>query len=130
MERSLEMVVGLMAILKAGGAYVPLDPTYPVERLALHDGRCHTRRSADSDAILRNCSPASAPHDTCSGPCVVYSEWAASRSPIRILAVVGLKPDHLAYVIYTSGSTGKPKGVLVHHRGVVNRWSGCSMRMG
>ncbi|WP_081011898.1 non-ribosomal peptide synthetase [Burkholderia multivorans] len=119
MERSFEMIVGLLAVLKAGGAYVPLDPTYPAERLAymLDDAapamlfsqqhlldvlppawREKTGRVVclDADQAAWQDRPATNP-DECSGP------------------------DNLAYVIYTSGSTGRPKGAMVSHRGAANR---------
>jgi amino acid adenylation domain-containing protein len=114
MERSLEMVVGLLGILKAGGAYVPLDPSYPTERVAF--------MLADAQV-----------------PVLVTQESLASRLPTSGTKVVCLDADasllaeydqtnlaslstaeNLAYVIYTSGSTGRPKGVQVLHRGVVN----------
>ena len=114
-ERSPEMIVGLLGILKAGGAYLPLDPAYPQERLAfmLEDAGApvlvtqsalldrlgahgaHTvRLDADAPAIARH--PATAP-------------------------AIRLQPQNTAYVIYTSGSTGSPKGVAVAHGGIANR---------
>jgi amino acid adenylation domain-containing protein/thioester reductase-like protein len=114
-ERSLDMVVGVLAIMKAGGAYVPLDPTYPRERLALMlaDARptalvthshlegllpspAHTRvvrLDADAPAIERHKS-----------------------EPLLALATA----HDLAYVIFTSGSTGRPKGVMIEHHNLVN----------
>jgi amino acid adenylation domain-containing protein/non-ribosomal peptide synthase protein (TIGR01720 family) len=114
MERSLEMVVGLLGILKAGGAYVPLDPSYPKSRLAfmlqdseigllLTQGRLLAR--------LPECPAKALCLDT---------EWPtlASDHTDDPTSVAG--PENLAYVIYTSGSTGQPKGTLVPHRGLVN----------
>ncbi|HEX3525994.1 MAG TPA: amino acid adenylation domain-containing protein, partial [Thermoanaerobaculia bacterium] len=120
LERSPEMVVGLLGIVKAGGAYVPLDPDYPEERLAL----------MVEDSALR---------------ALVGEEATLARLPIRLIdgagcilldgglgADLNAEPgpaddfpmpaggDSLAYVIYTSGSTGRPKGVMVHHRGWSN----------
>ncbi|MEG0859820.1 MAG: non-ribosomal peptide synthetase [Pseudomonas sp.] len=109
LERSLEMVVGLLAILKAGGAYVPLDPEYPLERLhymiedsgislllgqrslfeALGELPGHVARWSLED----------------DGPALA----TVSREPLAVASL----PDHQAYLIYTSGSTGKPKGVVV-----------------
>ncbi|MCI0365159.1 MAG: AMP-binding protein, partial [Phycisphaerales bacterium] len=113
-ERSLEMIVGLLGILKAGGAYVPLEPGYPSERLSF----------MLSDAAL---------------PVIVTQQKLVSRLPANGAKLVWLdldgdsiaaQPDHnpvnradanaLAYVIYTSGSTGRPKGVCVPHRALTN----------
>lgn len=110
-ERSIELIVGLLAVLKAGGAYVPIDPAYPAERLAyvLEDSGCRW--------LLRQPGlPLTVPF---AGAIVDLnqddnSEASADLPPVHT-------PQHLAYVIYTSGSTGKPKGVMVEHGAVVNR---------
>ncbi|SDB67521.1 non-ribosomal peptide synthetase, partial [Pseudomonas sp. NFACC13-1] len=112
-ERSLDMVVGLLAILKAGGAYVPLDPAYPLDRIAY---------------MLEDSAPLAIIAQT--GTCGLL---AGSAVPVIDLdsdawrglssanpPAQGLTSAHLAYVLYTSGSTGKPKGVMVEHRSVVN----------
>ena len=121
-ERSLEMVIGLLAVLKAGGAYVPLDPTYPAERLAymLEDSApivvlTHTRVRAEIRSALAQ-----------AGVPMIDLEadtwrWANETDVNRDESAVELTPEHLAYVIYTSGSTGRPKGAMNEHRGVVNR---------
>jgi amino acid adenylation domain-containing protein/FkbH-like protein len=116
-ERSIEMVVGLLAILKAGGAYVPLDPTYPDERLAymLEDSApkvvlAHKPTLPVVGAVLRG-EAAVVDID------VACSEGYADNPDPR---QVGLSAANLAYVIYTSGSTGQPKGVLVEHRSIQN----------
>jgi amino acid adenylation domain-containing protein len=122
-ERSLEMVVGLLAILKAGGAYVPLDPDYPVERLAfmlkdsepvvvLDHGRA---RAALEKAMMGFAHPPAVFHLGEGAASII--EPALDPDP----AEIGLTPRNLAYVIYTSGSTGQPKGAMNEHRGVVNR---------
>ncbi|HEU4454890.1 MAG TPA: condensation domain-containing protein, partial [Longimicrobium sp.] len=116
MERSLEMVVSLLAVLKAGGAYVPLDPGLPAERLAymLDDGAVPL---VLVQAALRGTVPAR------EGVEVLEVDALAERlaaEPAENPAG-GAGPDSLAYVIYTSGSTGRPKGVMNAHRGVVNR---------
>nr|AXN93592.1 PuwA [Anabaena minutissima UTEX B 1613] len=111
-ERSLDLVVGLLAILKAGGAYVPLDSTYPGDRLAymLQDSQA---------AVLLTTSNLGEifPTHTAQIVCLDAISWDNLPSHIP---VSGLQPDNLAYVIYTSGSTGKPKGVAMPHSALVN----------
>lgn len=118
-ERSPEMIVGLLGILKAGGAYLPLDPNYPQERLAwmLEDAQ---PLAVVTQEHLRPVLPLST---TAAQPCHVV----CLDSDARTLAgeseenpASAAVPDTLAYVIYTSGSTGRPKGVLVSHRGLSN----------
>src|SRR6185503_6036343 len=114
-ERSIEMVVSLLAILKAGGAYVPLDPAYPQERLSfmLRDAGVEV---LITEQALRESLPELRAKVVC-----VDSDWGkiAQESGENLKAAAG-GPDNLAYVIYTSGSTGKPKGVQISHRAVVN----------
>jgi len=114
-ERSIELVIALLATLKSGGAYVPLDPEYPKDRLEM---------------ILRDAAP----------PVVLTQAYLLDRLPAESGSIFCLERDwpslqsestenpsanvggkHLAYAIYTSGSTGKPKGVLNVHEGIVNR---------
>ena len=113
-DRSLEMVVALLAILKAGGAYVPLDPSYPRERLAfmIEDARLSLLLTQDHLA-------GELPKD---GTRILRldSEWARIAETNAENPVGGASAEDLAYVIYTSGSTGKPKGVEISHRAVVN----------
>jgi amino acid adenylation domain-containing protein len=123
-ERSVEMMVGLLAILKAGGAYVPMDPSYPVQRIAL--------MIEDSEA-----------------PVILATEQTRSRLGKTARHVVSIDGDadaiagnginpvssaasgqNLAYVIYTSGSTGKPKGVMIEHSNVVNFFTGMDRAIG
>jgi amino acid adenylation domain-containing protein len=113
-ERSLEMIVGMLGILKAGGAYVPLDPVYPQERLAymLNDSQISVlltqRHLADS-----------LPKNQAQVICL-DTEWQVISTESEENLVTGVKPSNLAYVIYTSGSTGKPKGVMIEHQSLVN----------
>ncbi|HYA79396.1 MAG TPA: amino acid adenylation domain-containing protein, partial [Methylocystis sp.] len=122
-ERSLEMVIGLLGILKAGGAYLPLDPNYPFERLSfmiedakpkliltqrrfserLPDGVETLRLDADGDRL-------------------------ATEGEENIAA--GASAQNLAYVIYTSGSTGKPKGVAIAHRNVARLFAATQAEYG
>ena len=123
-ERSLEMMVGLIAILKAGGAYVPIDPSYPMPRIEL--------MISDSQA-----------------PVILATERTKSRLPHISKHIVSIDGDgetiaahstapipstatgkNLAYAIYTSGSTGKPKGVMIEHRNVVNFFTGMDQAIG
>ena len=123
-ERSPEMVVGLMAILKAGGAYVPLDPAYPAERLG------YMLQDSAPVLVLTHAAARGALSQAMAGlaeaPPVVDLDgtaWSQACPDNLDPAAIGLNSAHLAYVIYTSGSTGTPKGVMVEHRGVVNRLS-------
>ena len=117
-ERSLEMVVALLAVLKSGAAYVPLDPAYPSERLA------YMLQDSQPVAVLtqRHLMPLFSLEDG-GGPVLDLTNaflWAEYRGTNPDPVAVGLSTNHLAYVIYTSGSTGEPKGVMVEHRSVVN----------
>jgi len=121
MERSVEMVVSLLAVLKAGGAYLPLDPEYPAARLRYMFEDAGPRVLLATEALL--------------------SRWANTpqigRAAVLCIEQLGLgdvsdeskdsnpamklSADNLAYVIYTSGSTGRPKGAMNTHRSIVNR---------
>ncbi len=112
MDRSLEMVVSLLAILKAGGAYVPLDPAYPTERLAfmLEDTRAPV-------LVTQQRFVASLPTQGVDVICP-DSEWNEIAQEPGENLVNRTTVDNLAYVMYTSGSTGKPKGVEIRHRSI------------
>ncbi|HIK04811.1 MAG TPA: amino acid adenylation domain-containing protein [Trichormus sp. M33_DOE_039] len=112
-ERSLEMVIGILGILKAGGAYVPLDPDYPSDRLAF------MLTDAQIQILLTQSQCLTALPPTNAQTVCLDTEWE-SISKLSVESPISTAtPDNLAYVIYTSGSTGKPKGVLVNHRNVV-----------
>ncbi|MDM9379463.1 amino acid adenylation domain-containing protein [Chlorogloeopsis sp. ULAP01] len=114
LERSIDMVIGILAILKAGGAYIPLDPSYPVERLNFMLGDSQAFLFLTKQEILEKLS-LSADKIVCLD---IHKDEIAQQNlenPIHTA-----KADHLAYIIYTSGSTGTPKGVLGTHRGTVN----------
>jgi amino acid adenylation domain-containing protein len=114
-ERSLEMVVGLLGILKAGGAYVPLDPEYPKDRLAF--------MLADAGA------PALLTHSGLQGSLPAHSgkvvlldvDWPQIAKESTGNVSSSVTAEHLAYMIYTSGSTGRPKGAMNTHVAIVNR---------
>lgn len=115
MERSIDLVVALLAVLKAGAAYVPLDPDYPVQRLAdvLADSRCqlllvHGPTQLQAHALNRN------------GLAVVAVDSPEAATAQETDPDIELHGDSLAYVIYTSGSTGRPKGVAVRHGALHN----------
>jgi amino acid adenylation domain-containing protein/non-ribosomal peptide synthase protein (TIGR01720 family) len=111
-ERSPEMIVGLLGVLKAGGAYLPLDPSYPLERLAF------MIEDAQAPVLLTLSHLADAlPPFWGQTLCLDEDREEVARESDQSLEVA-VTPDDLAYVIYTSGSTGRPKGVLVEHRGV------------
>lgn len=114
LERSLEMVTGLLGILKAGGTYVPLDASYPQERLTflLTDARIAVLLTQQH---LHERLPSYQGQVLC-----LDTDWSrviAHQPTVNLFCTVS--PDHLAYSMYTSGSTGKPKGVSIPHRGVV-----------
>jgi amino acid adenylation domain-containing protein len=116
MERSLEVVIALLATLKAGGAYVPLDPTYPRERLA------YMLRDSAPVVCLTSLATAEVVSSLASDIPALDFDAAMSSSSDANGADLELAGggSSLAYVIYTSGSTGRPKGVMVEHRGLVN----------
>jgi amino acid adenylation domain-containing protein len=120
-ERSLEMVIGLLGILKAGGAYVPLDPDYPKERLAfmLQDTAAPVLLMQEH---LKDKLPKHIAREV-----RLDADWnSLSQHPTTNPDNVTL-PQHLAYCIYTSGSTGRPKGAVNMHQGFVNlvHWYFC-----
>ncbi len=113
-ERSLEMMVGLLGILKAGGTYVPLDPTYPAERIAFLLTDAHISLLLTQQHLITQL-PAHAARIVCLD---ADAEAIFQQSDANLNTTA--TADNLAYVIYTSGSTGRPKGVQVLHRAVVN----------
>ncbi|MEM7593941.1 MAG: amino acid adenylation domain-containing protein, partial [Cyanobacteria bacterium P01_A01_bin.83] len=113
-ERSLEMVVGLLGILKAGGAYVPLDPAYPPERLS------YMISDADISVLVTQTKwDSQLPKHQAQIICL-DSDWQKITFCSPENPNVQNKAENLAYVIYTSGSTGKPKGVMISHQALSN----------
>ncbi|AOM05565.1 MULTISPECIES: non-ribosomal peptide synthetase [Bacillus cereus group] len=113
-ERSLEMIVGILGILKAGGAYVPLDPTYPEQRLQyiLEDASIQLFVTQESLKEL-NWLP-----ENVESICLDCDQDEIGKES-KTLPVSSVGPQNLAYVIYTSGSTGNPKGVMIEHHNVI-----------
>ncbi|MEI6628667.1 MAG: amino acid adenylation domain-containing protein, partial [Alphaproteobacteria bacterium] len=112
-ERSVEMVVGLLSILKAGGAYVPLDPEYPQERLQF------MLQDTNASVLITHSQLQDKLKETLSsytGKVLLMDQLEETLQKQSTLNPTPLSlPRHLAYVIYTSGSTGKPKGVMISH---------------
>ena len=113
-ERSVEMVVGLLGILKAGGAYVPLDPAHPSQRLEymLEDSGVGVLLTVQASREVLPCENMEV--------LCLDSDWSASDVESDENLATSVAPDNLAYVIYTSGSTGQPKGVEVTHGALSN----------
>jgi amino acid adenylation domain-containing protein len=114
LNRSVNMVVAVLAVLTAGGAYVPLDPEYPSERLEYMLSDSGARVLVTEESLL-NLLPTLPLPSVC-----LDRDRSSLRMEHSTAPATGALPNHLAYVIYTSGSTGKPKGVEVAHRSVVN----------
>ena len=120
-DRSLEMVIGIVGILKSGGAYLPLDPDYPKDRLAFMvqdaEPRVILTKSNLVDALPHSESP------------IVFLDDVATLSPLPAENLPEQpQPSDLAYVIYTSGSTGQPKGVMIEHRNLANYFAGAQSK--
>ena len=111
MERSIEMLVALLATLKTGAAYVPLDPGYPAEQLSFVVKDAQIKLVLTQQSLVEKW--------TCQTLCVDSLMEETRELSTANLGVVP-EPDNLAYVIYTSGSTGKPKGVAIPHRVLTN----------
>ncbi|MCP4147037.1 MAG: amino acid adenylation domain-containing protein, partial [bacterium] len=111
-ERSLEMILGILAILKAGGAYLPIDPGYPEDRInfILKDS---------SAALLLTVRPLAEKNSFHKS--TLYLDRMQQEDPGDINGISTAAPAQLAYIIYTSGSTGTPKGVMIDHYSVINR---------
>ena len=113
-ERSIEMVVGLLGILKAGHAYIPLDPKYPKERLALmlEDVRVPVLLTKEK---LLGIIP-----EHQGQTIFLDSDWKIIAKENQANPEIKVTLDDLAYIIFTSGSTGKPKGVMIAHKAICN----------
>ncbi|HEX7332372.1 MAG TPA: MupA/Atu3671 family FMN-dependent luciferase-like monooxygenase [Pyrinomonadaceae bacterium] len=116
LERSLDMIVGLLGILKAGGAYLPLDPQYPKDRLAYMLADSEARVLLTQGNLLKDL--------TAYVERVCVDRWADFTAEPEENPPGESTAQNLAYIIYTSGSTGRPKGVMISHRNVVNFCAG------
>ena len=113
-ERSLEMILGVLGILKASGAYVPIDPNYPPERIKLMLENSEISVLLTQSFLLDKLPLNQLKHQViCLDKEVFAEELTDNPNPQST-------PDNLAYVIYTSGSTGQPKGVMIEHKAIVN----------
>ena len=121
LERSPDLVIGLLAILKAGAAYLPLDPDYPHDRIAL------MIEDSKTALVISNAATASALDLPSGKTFLIDRPEPLVPSGETVFPTVG--PDDAAYVIYTSGSTGRPKGVVVTHRNVMNFFAGMAQRV-
>ncbi|PYP82153.1 MAG: non-ribosomal peptide synthetase [Blastocatellia bacterium AA13] len=115
LERSVEMMIGLLGVMKAGGAYIPLDPIYPQARLA------YMVEDADCAVILSKTYLIEKLNGIEAEVVSLDGDWADALPRRDEQVFLPVNPDDLAYVIYTSGSTGRPKGATISHRAIVNR---------
>jgi amino acid adenylation domain-containing protein/non-ribosomal peptide synthase protein (TIGR01720 family) len=117
LERSLEMVIGILGVLKAGGAYVPIDPSHPQERInyLLDDTKTEIVITTENSVLTNSISLPQHKQLFIGLNELNYKKYDCTRLPSYN------SNRDLAYVIYTSGTTGRPKGVMLEHRGVVNR---------
>ncbi len=113
MERTLDIIIAVIAVLRAGGAYLPLDAAYPLDRLAFMLSDSETPVLLTQSTLRQDLADL-APHT------INIDQPLPTCAPCELTPPA---PDNLAYIIYTSGSTGKPKGVLCHHRAAVHMLS-------
>lgn len=114
LERSLDLIIGLLAVLKAGGAYIPLDPKLPKERLR------YMLRDSDTQVVLTQTSWSDVFTEIGIEHVCLDRDWQQISVFADVPVISNVCSMNVAYVIYTSGSTGRPKGVVVEHRQLVN----------
>jgi non-ribosomal peptide synthetase component F len=120
LERSVEMVVGILGVLKAGGCYVPLEPEYPPKRLSLILGDSGVRLLLTQQELTGKLPPHAA------GVVRLDADWDEIGGSAETNLGAVATPANLVYMIYTSGSTGQPKGVMIPHRALGNHSTGSS----
>jgi len=121
-DRSLDMVVAILAVLKAGGGYLPLDPSYPRERLALILGDADVPVLITHEALAHSALPDLSADRV--RILLIDTDWTSIASEPAGNPPRSARPENVAYVIYTSGSTGKPKGCVVTHANVARLFTG------
>jgi iturin family lipopeptide synthetase A len=119
LDRSIEVVVGVLGILKAGAAYLPIDAAYPEDRIAFMLVDAKAKLLVTQTSLLHKLEARAA-----KAVCLDSFDWSALPNTVQDSA--SCLPENLAYVIYTSGSTGRPKGVGIEHRNIVNYVLGVS----
>ncbi|MBB6145126.1 amino acid adenylation domain-containing protein [Silvibacterium bohemicum] len=126
LDRSIEMVVALLAVLKAGAAYVPLDPAYPEARLEYMVADAAPLLILSATAVQRRLPNAARILPLDAADTMQAVSEASEQNPLNRERTFPLLSRHPAYMMYTSGSTGKPKGVVVEHRSIVTfaAWAG------
>ena len=126
MERSVEIVVALLAVLKAGAAYMPMDPEYPADRLAFMLEDSATPLVLTQEALRSRIQSGARARIIC-----LDTELPPELPANAVLSLPRARPDDAAYIIYTSGSTGRPKGVVIPHRGLTNHmlWMAETLRI-
>jgi amino acid adenylation domain-containing protein/FkbM family methyltransferase len=122
-ERSTEMMVGILGILKSGAAYLPIEITYPQERISYLLKDANVCAIVTQTKLIENLV-----FDDAKMICMNELDWNIRKEPVQT-SVKG-NPENLAYIIYTSGSTGRPKGVCIQHKSIVNYVLGIVERMG
>ncbi len=124
MQRSLDLLIGLLGILKAGGAFLPLDPAFPQERMAFMLSDAEARLLLTQQSLVSRLPQTEIPIFCLDADWEQVRAYQTTQRPSSVTAL------DLAYIIYTSGSTGKPKGVLIHHRGFLNYLVWCAEAYG
>lgn len=118
LERSLEMIIGILGILKAGGAYIPLDPSYPSERIAYILEAAETPLILTQQKFVNTLLPPTIPTLSLDKDWQIIEESQPESDSLSLIS--DPQSDDLAYILFTSGSTGKPKGVKISHRNLVH----------
>ena len=114
MDRSLELIVGMLGILKAAGAYVPIDPSYPPERIA------YMLEDTQARWVLTTKTGSERVPGAFEGEVILLDQDEDIYRQLASAVSVSVLPNQLVYLIYTSGSTGRPKGTALHHQGLMN----------